>query len=127
MMRRKLFLLAAAALVVSAGAVTASAGNWPQWRGPNLNGTSDERGLPVKWTAEENVAWRLPVPGLSGSTPIVWGERVFLNVAEAGELWLWCVDRRAGKQLWRQRLGGGDTKMRKHNMSSPSPVTDGRA
>ncbi|MCA1615968.1 MAG: PQQ-binding-like beta-propeller repeat protein [Acidobacteria bacterium] len=119
-------LLVFACMITLAAAAAGRAGNWPQWRGPNLNGTSDERNLPIKWTAEENVAWKLAVPGLSGSTPIVWNDRVFLNVADAGELFLWCVDRRAGKQLWKQRLGGGDVKMRKQNMSSPSPVTDGK-
>ena len=123
-MRGKLLALACTIMVAAAGA--ARGGNWPQWRGPYLNGTSDERNLPVKWTAEENVAWKLPLPGLSGSTPIVWNERVFLNVAEGDDLFLWCVDRRQGKLLWKQQFGGGNVKMRKHNMSSPSPVTDGR-
>ncbi len=123
-MRGKLLATAFTLMLAAAGA--GRAGNWPQWRGPHLNGTSDERGLPLKWTAAENVAWKLAVPGLSGSTPIVWNDRVFLNVAEGDDLFLWCVDRRAGKQLWKQRFGGGNLKMRKHNMSSPSPVTDGR-
>jgi outer membrane protein assembly factor BamB len=101
--------------------------NWPQWRGPELNGTSREKGLPVRWGATENVAWRLELPSWSGSTPIVWGGRVFLHVAEGDDLFLWCVDRKAGAVLWKKRLGGGNVKMRKHNMSSPSPVTDGQS
>jgi outer membrane protein assembly factor BamB len=108
-------------------ASAARAGDWPQWRGPALNGVSEERNLPVKWSATENVAWKLALPGLSGSTPIVWGERVFLSAAEGGELFLWSVDRAKGAVLWKKKLGSGDVKMRKHNMSSPSPVTDGRA
>ena len=56
--------------------------NWPQWRGPTLNGLSGETNLPVKWSTTENVAWKLAVPQWSGSTPIVWGEHIFLNVAE---------------------------------------------
>ncbi|HYN85502.1 MAG TPA: PQQ-binding-like beta-propeller repeat protein [Pyrinomonadaceae bacterium] len=107
----------------------ARAGNWPQWRGPNLDGTasSDERDLPVKWTKEEGLAWKLKMPELSGSTPAVWGERLFLNVASGDDLMLWCVDRKDGKVLWQQKLGGGNNKQRKHNMSSPSPATDGRS
>ena len=58
--------------------------NWPQWRGSELNGTSRERNLPVRWSATENAAWRLALPSWSGSTPIVWGERVFLSVADTG-------------------------------------------
>src|ERR1041384_8001543 len=100
--------------------------NWPQWRGPSLNGVSNEKNLPVKWTAEENVAWKLAMPGFSGSTPIIWRDRVFLNVAEGDNLFLWCVDKTKGEVLWKKALGGGNVKMRKQNMSSPSPVTDGR-
>lgn len=100
--------------------------NWPQWRGPSLNGVSNEKNLPVKWTAEENVAWKVAMPGSSGSTPIIWRDRIFLNVAEGDDLFLWCVDKTNGEVLWKKPLGGGNVKMRKHNMSSPSPVTDGR-
>jgi outer membrane protein assembly factor BamB len=103
-----------------------AAENWPQWRGPQLNGTSRETGLPVKWTTTENIAWKLPLPELSGATPIVWNDHVFLNVAEGGNLFLWAVDRNRGTVLWKKPLGGGDHKMRKQNMSSPSPVTDGQ-
>jgi outer membrane protein assembly factor BamB len=70
--------------------------------------------------------WKLAMPDRSGSTPIVWGERLFLNVAEGDELGLWCVDRSKGTVLWKRKLGGGNVRMRKHNMSSPSPVTDGK-
>ncbi|HEX5834806.1 MAG TPA: PQQ-binding-like beta-propeller repeat protein [Pyrinomonadaceae bacterium] len=105
----------------------ANAENWPQWRGPNLNGVSNEKNLPVKWTTEENVAWKLAMPGLSGSTPIIWQNRIFLNVADGDNLSIWCIDKTKGEAIWKQPLGGGNVKMRKQNMSSPSPVTDGRA
>jgi outer membrane protein assembly factor BamB len=123
-------------VVLAALAVTASvprAENWPQWRGPSLNGVSGEKNLPVHWSATENVAWQLALPAWSGSTPIVWGDRIFLNVAEdlrmqAGDnLQLWCVDRVRGTVLWKRPLGGGNHREQKHNMSSPSPVTDGTA
>ena len=104
---------------------TLSADNWPQWRGPQLNGVSAEKGLPLKWTPESNVAWKLPLPEWSGATPIVWGELIFLNVAEGDALALWCVDRKGPTVLWKAPLGGGNHKERKQNMSSPSPVTDG--
>ena len=123
-MRGKFCVLAVAfALAVSNVAL---AGNWPQWRGPFLNGTSDERNLPLKWSAGENVAWKLQLPDRSGSTPIIWGNHVFLNVAEGDDLFLWAADKQKGTVLWKQRLGGGNKMMRKHNMSSPSPVTDGK-
>ena len=72
--------------------VSAIAGNWPQWRGPSLNGTSDEENLPVHWSQEPNVVWKLAMPSWSGSTPIVWGNRIFLNVARGRNLELWSVD-----------------------------------
>ena len=121
-MRRRLMAACLLALLPSLAAA-----NWPQWRGPDLNGVSGEKNLPLKWSATENVAWKLAMPERSGSTPIVWGSRVFLNVAEGDALSLWCVDRAKGAVLWKRPLGGGNVKMRKHNMSSPSPVTDGRA
>jgi outer membrane protein assembly factor BamB len=101
--------------------------NWPQWRGPSLNGVSSEKNLPVKWTTEENVVWKVPMTGVSGSTPIIWRDRIFLNASDGDNLALWCVDKNKGEVLWKQPLGAGNVKMRKHNMSSPSPVTDGRS
>jgi outer membrane protein assembly factor BamB len=100
--------------------------NWPQWRGPSLNGLSGEKNLPVRWTTEENIVWKLALPGLSGATPIIWRDFVFLNVADGDNLFLWAVDRKKGTVVWQKPLGTGNVKMRKHNMSSPSPVTDGR-
>jgi len=112
-------------VTISLASLTA-AENWPQWRGPSLNGVSGETGVPFTWSTTENVTWKLVLPAWSGSTPIIWGDRIFLNVAEGGNLYLWCVDRKDGTVLWKQFLSDGDNKQRKQNMSSPSPVTDGR-
>ena len=108
-------------------AASAVADNWPQWRGPSLNGISTEKDLPTRWSAEENVTWKLAMPSWTGATPIIWGERIFLNVADGNDLYLWSVDRTKGQLVWKKLLGGGNTKMRKQNMSSPSPVTDGKS
>src|SRR6185295_20240415 len=123
-LRRAMRLGSAVALTLLAGA--AGAENWPQWRGPERTGRSSETGLPLRWSATLNVAWKLPMPERSGSTPIVWGDRVFLSVAAGERLELWCVERAKGTVLWRRPLGGGNVSPRKHNMSSPSPVTDGK-
>jgi outer membrane protein assembly factor BamB len=108
---------------------TLSAENWPQWRGPAMNGISTEKGLPLKWSPEENIAWKVPMPGRSGSTPIIWNETIFLNIGTAdgsGDLELWALNRNDGKILWKGPIAGGNHIERKQNMSSPSPVTDGR-
>jgi outer membrane protein assembly factor BamB len=123
-MRKRIFGTFA---VVMFSLTAAYAENWPQWRGPNLNGVSAEKNLPVKWTTAENVIWKAPMPGWSGSTPVIWRDRIFLNVAEADSLSLWCVDKTKGAVLWKKPLGSGNVKMRKQNMSSPSPVTDGKS
>ena len=54
------------------------ADNWPHWRGPNHDGVSAEKGLPVEWSEEKNVVWKLPLPGGSSATPVVWGDKIFL-------------------------------------------------
>jgi outer membrane protein assembly factor BamB len=125
-------VIIALSIIASLNAVSAE--NWPQWRGPALNGVSDEKNLPVKWTTEENITWKLEMPGWSGSTPIIWGNYIFLNASEAdsgrtpkGDIYFWCIDRAKGTTLWKKLLGSGDVKLRKQNMSSPSPVTDGRS
>ena len=73
--------------------------NWPSWRGPRGNGISTEVGLPVSWDTERNVTWKLEMPEWSGSTPIVWGEHVFLSIANGDTLELWSVDRNTGQPL----------------------------
>ena len=113
-------------VVMALAAVPLTAEHWPQWRGPLLNGISPERELPLRWTTTENVTWKLPLPEVSGSTPIVWGDQVFLSVGQGSDLSLWSVDRRTGTVQWRRPLGGGNRRMMKQQMSSPSPATDGR-
>ena len=122
-------LIFGTSIVAIAAAATLSAENWPQWRGPSLNGVSAEKGLPVKWSETENIAWKLAMPGRSGSTPIIWGDYIFLNVGtadESGDLELWALDRSNGRMRWKGAIAGGNHRERKQNMSSPSPSTDGR-
>jgi outer membrane protein assembly factor BamB len=123
--------------------------DWPNWRGPSRDGRSGEVSVPTKWSTTEGVAWKLAMPAWSGSTPIIWGEYVFVSTADGGKrvasrrgrdgggaapavdpaaetLSLWCIDRSTGRVLWKRGLGGGNNQQRKQNMSSPSPVTDGK-
>lgn len=138
----------------------ASAANWPNWRGPNGDGTAPEaKNLPETWSATENIAWKVEMPAWSGSTPMVWGDKVFLNTpskeeakpeeapkaadpkakkrpgASRGlgmsgpggqEILLLCLSLKDGKELWRKKYDEGNEIKMKQNMSSPTPVTDGK-
>ena len=79
--------------------------------------------------ATKNVSWKLPLPAYSGSTPIIWGDTIFLNVAtgtNTGVLELWAIDRNKQAVNWKRPLADSNHMERKQNMSSPSPVTDGK-
>jgi outer membrane protein assembly factor BamB len=122
-------LLTPVCLLILAASTTLLADNWPHWRGPTRDGVSTETGLPIKWSATENVAWKMALPAYSGSTPIIWGDLIFLSMATAsaaGELELWAVDRSKQAVAWKRPIAGGNHIERKQNMSSPSPVTDGQ-
>ncbi len=104
--------------------------NWPQWRGARLDGVCHETGLPTEWSREKNVAWRAPLPGPAGATPVVWGKRIFLTSldgADQTELALLCYDT-GGRLLWKQTVGKGNRNSRgdEGNFASPSPSTDGQ-
>ena len=64
-------------LLVCLQAPLSQADNWPHWRGANHDGVSAEKGLPAEWSEEKNVAWKLPLPGGSSATPVVWGWKIF--------------------------------------------------
>jgi outer membrane protein assembly factor BamB len=154
------------AMTLSCGALLHAA-DWPHWRGPAASGVSPEKGLPERWSAADNVAWKAPIAGLGVSTPIVSGDRVFVtsqvgtvarragnhprlvqgeDAAALGERALgasraaaaedaktvFVVEafRRAdGRRLWEKRIEaeGPLTPVHdKHNLATPSPVTDGR-
>ena len=98
---------------------------WPNWRGPTLNGVASGKGYAVSWSPDDNVRWRVPLPGLGASTPAVWGDRLVLTCDIEGHDGILCIDR-AGKECWRQQLG--DIRPGKHKKATgcnSSPVTDG--
>jgi outer membrane protein assembly factor BamB len=105
--------------------------NWAQWRGPNNDGISNEKNLPAKFDATQNVIWKLPLPGMSGSTPAVWGDRIFLTSEDGESVALLCIGT-DGKELWKRqvtsgkkRFGPGRSSGGEGNLASPSPSTDG--
>src|SRR5215207_6787630 len=123
-MRRSL-PLAFAALFLAA--VPASA-HWPQWRGPRGDGSSDAKDVPVRWSATENVVWRTPLPGRSGATPALWGDKLFVSTPDGPDLFLYCVGT-GGKVEWKRKVGTGNKNRgfnSKNNYATPSPMTDGK-
>lgn len=122
-------LLPALVALAGLGPAVAQADNWPTWRGPGGNGTadgaSDGAGYATSWGPTENVLWRVKLPGLGASTPVVWGDRVVVTCALDGKDGVICLDR-SGKELWRRSLGAEKPgKHKKATGANPSPVTDG--
>lgn len=94
------------ALTYAIAALAARAEDWPGFRGPRGDGSSTEKGLPIRWSGTENVAWKVPVPGRGHASPAVFGDRIFLISAleEQQERILLCLDRRTGKTLWQRTV-----------------------
>jgi len=118
------------ALVVCAwaavAALPASADNWPNWRGPAVDGVAAGTGYVSSWSPTEHVLWRLKLPGLGASTPAVWGDRVIVTCAVDGKDAVLCLDRN-GKEIWRREVGTEKPgKHKKATGCNPSPVTDGK-
>lgn len=111
-------------------AAPAAAENWSGWRGPRGDGTSLEENLPITWSATENVAWKIEVPGLGHSSPVIWEDKIFLTTClpESEERLLLCLDRTSGELLWKQTVVTCPLEV-KHNLNSHAsgtPVTDGK-
>jgi outer membrane protein assembly factor BamB len=127
----KLFLacstLLAGVLVVSLN--SASAENWPAWRGPRGDGTSMEKNVPTHWGAAGNVVWKTAVPGAGHASPIVWGDRVFTVTAlpDTLERVLLCFERKTGRILWQQTVLRAplEQKNAENSYASSTPAADG--
>jgi outer membrane protein assembly factor BamB len=106
-----------------------NAENWPQFRGPTGQGISTDNNLPLKWSANENVAWKTPIPGESWSSPIVWSNLVFVTTATENVVscHVIALDRRNGKTLWdREGIRQEPThKQQRNSFATPTPATDG--
>ena len=119
-----------ALLTLALLALPAAAENWPRFRGPTGQGVSTETGVPTTWSATENVAWKVAIPGRGWSSPVVWGDRVFVTTAadDGASLHLVCLDRKTGAAAWdkevcRQKV---DNKSPQNSFATATPVTDGQ-
>ncbi len=105
--------------------------DWPGWRGPRGDGTSHEVRVPIHWDGMtgENLAWKTRVPGVGHSSPIVWGDRVFLTscLEDTGERVLLCFHRETGALTWQRTVVTCplETKHTRNSYASGTPVTDG--
>lgn len=123
---RQLGTLLAIGVVLSLADLT-PASNWPRFRGPNGEGTSLDKNVPVQWT-ENNVLWKIALPGKGHSSPIVWNDRIFLQAtsADGKERSLLSIDARTGQIVWSQSSPGGPAKTHGRNtLASCTPATDG--
>lgn len=129
--------LVSAALL--AGPALSRAENWPGWRGPTGVGFSEEKDLPLTWDAKskQNLLWKAPLNGVGNSSPIVWGDRVFVttskkqtNQEEAAKLipehHVLCFQASDGKELWRTSVPPGQEPMGYAIYAVPTPITDGK-
>ena len=113
----------------------AYAENWPQWRGPDGTGAAPSGNPPTTWSETENVRWKTPLPGHGASTPIIWGDKIFIQTAvpegdamSVHAFKVLCFDRNTGKQVWEQTPVSAQPHEGHHptaGFSPYSPVTDG--
>jgi outer membrane protein assembly factor BamB len=136
-MKTGILIVIASLLLLPAGAAEVSlvaspgegAKNWPRWRGPSGQGLVTGEGYPVRWSAEEKVLWKVPVPGLGNSSPIVWGDRIFLTAStpDGKSRGIIAFRRTDGERLWQALAPEAPPEgtHRKNGLASSTPTTDG--
>src|SRR5262249_40402000 len=110
--------------------VVGFAADWPGWRGPGGDGVTAEKHLPVAWSATANVRWKARLHGAGVSSPVVWGDRVFLTASDGrrdDRLHVTCYHRADGRLLWHTRLFGSapTDQFPPGGMAVPTPAADG--
>lgn len=125
----------------------AQAQNWPQFRGANSQGVSEETGFPTSWSETENIAWKAEWPGNGHSSPIIWGDKLFLTSYSGYGVWiedpgdpadlvrhLLCFDKNSGQLLWKKDIANQSPSVRPYEKAmihagyaAHTPVTDGEA
>lgn len=114
-------------LVVMVGIPESKGEKWPSWRGPTGDGVVGGSAYATEWSAERNIRWKVPLPEPGNSTPIVWGDRIFLTQAVGNQRQVHCLDLGTGRKLWAQGVtfDGSDPTHRQNPHCSASAVTDG--
>jgi outer membrane protein assembly factor BamB len=110
-------------------ALTRGGDNWPQFRGPSGAGISDSRGVPTRWSEKENIRWKTAIHSMGWSSPVIWGDQVWLTTARADgkEYFAICVDRKSGKILHDLKLftvAKPDPSPDYNSYASPTPVIE---
>jgi outer membrane protein assembly factor BamB len=116
------------AIIILTASLPSGAADWPHWRGPFLNGSTDEQGLPDSWSLTDNVHWTAPLPGPSAATPIISNGKVFISSTVKGspDLLALCFDAGTGRELWRKKLGESTRQAPNNTLATPSPAADGQ-
>ena len=139
MMKLASTLLLSATILTSQASADPQA-EWGHWRGPTGNGTSNTADPPVHWDKNKNVKWKLAIPGHGSSSPVVWGDKIFVtsavgpvegkNPRTAQKFTLYCIDRSKGKIIW-ERVAADSVPHEGHHdhhgFASASPMTDGES
>jgi outer membrane protein assembly factor BamB len=112
-----------------AGSVTLAAENWTSYRGPADQGDVGNVELPLKWSESENIVWKTPLEGKAWSSPVIWGDRIYITSAteDGTQLWAECLDRNSGKGVWKKPLRQVVAPQYCHpfnSYASPSPVIE---
>ncbi|MGD9856234.1 MAG: PQQ-binding-like beta-propeller repeat protein [Planctomycetaceae bacterium] len=112
---------------------SASAENWPGFKGATGNGLSSEKHLPTKWSENENLLWKIDLPGRGASSPVVTSDRVYVTThTDDLSLWVISIDRKDGRILWEKNIGQGELVgygppnlfRYRHNGATPTPSAD---
>jgi outer membrane protein assembly factor BamB len=121
--------IAVSFLLVGVSRLFAEDVNWPQFRGPRGDGTSTSTGLPLHWDEQQNVRWKVPIHERAWSSPVIWGQQVWLTTAtdDGKELFAVCVDRDTGKMVYDLKLFEVEKPQYAHpfnTYASPTPVIE---
>lgn len=119
-----------AAVILCGLSSAAMAEDWPRFRGPTGQGVSSEKNLPLNWGPEENIAWKTEIPGEGWSSPIVYGDNIFVTATtdEGRRCHVICLDRITGQVRWNAAVFEQEVRKKRaeNSHATPTPVTDGK-